>query len=260
MGRMLVALNEGGIMEQFTEGAAPYEEVALLDCQNGEAGDTFTFGEQWRSLVEGYFSGELPSWIQFEPDAESPGAAPAQQGCDGNHGGPRCGDPGCWNVEVAAVEEVSLKEALEKIAQWPDGGNTSGQNNIKAFAQGMLRSHEALYGNPSNPEAMKRRVESGIQYLREQAIEPFVLHLDEGKQFSVELTPSKPEAGCDQRVLVCREGLGYTTVNYTSEGLILDVYSNGYELEPVHTACVYAEDLAGERLQEGAEPNAGRAA
>jgi len=36
------------------------------------------------------------------------------------------------------AERDAYRDALTKIADWPDGGNTYGQNKIKAFALGIL--------------------------------------------------------------------------------------------------------------------------
>ncbi|HFQ92060.1 MAG TPA: hypothetical protein ENK29_04190, partial [Chromatiales bacterium] len=40
--------------------------------------------------------------------------------CDGNHGGPRCGDPGCWNDDPRELEnEVRLlHDRLNAITMW----------------------------------------------------------------------------------------------------------------------------------------------
>lgn len=46
----------------------------------------------------------------------------------------------------------------------------------------------------------------------------------------------------DHRVLVGRKGWGQTTVNYTHEGLIVDVYSED-DLEPVFSIALPSEDL-----------------
>lgn len=43
-------------------------------------------------------------------------------------------------VRVVARDEASeLRAALERIADWPDGGNLYGQANIKRFAADTLR-------------------------------------------------------------------------------------------------------------------------
>jgi len=39
------------------------------------------------------------------------GPKPAK--CDGNHGGPRCADPECWNDDAQAVETEALRDMLD---------------------------------------------------------------------------------------------------------------------------------------------------
>jgi hypothetical protein len=46
----------------------------------------------------------------------------------------------------------------------------------------------------------------------------------------------------DCRVSVMKEGHGFTCINYTHEGLILDVFDEN--ADEVHTASVFNEDLA----------------
>lgn len=107
-------------------------------------------------------------------------------------------------------------------------------------------------GQPTIPmknafEQLRLTVGEQIAQLRSMAEEPFLLPVSGG--LDIELRPSNE----DQRVSICKRGQGYTCVNYTNEGLILDVFPNE-DLEPVHTASIYATDLAWGHAQEhGAE-------
>lgn len=107
-------------------------------------------------------------------------------------------------------------------------------------------------GQPTIPmknafEQLRLTVGEQIAQLRSMAEEPFLLPVSGG--LDIELRPSNE----DQRVSICKRGQGYTCVNYTNEGLILDVFPNE-DLEPVHTASIYATDLAwGHAPEHGAE-------
>ena len=52
----------------------------------------------------------------------------------------------------------------------------------------------------------------------------------------------------DDRVLIGREGWGFTTVNYTSEGVIVDVVGE-FDVSPMHTASIEAWDLVQKDMQ-----------
>lgn len=88
-----------------------------------------------------------------------------------------------------------------------------------------------------NVEALTKQIEANIALLRSATLEPVSIAVSD--KTDIELHP-----GVDERVVVGRVGWGDTVVNYTSEGLILDVYPHA-ALEPVHTATISAEDLAG---------------
>lgn len=79
-----------------------------------------------------------------------------------------------------------------------------------------------------------------IKALREQAIEPFTLNVSE--DIDIEIRP----AGEGDRVTVGRAGWGDAIVNFTNEGLILDVYGAGEPMEPLHTTCIERSDFQGE--------------
>ncbi len=79
-------------------------------------------------------------------------------------------------------------------------------------------------------------INKAIAELRALTIDPFSLRV--GAEVDIELYPEKES----ERVLVARRGLGRTLVNYTSEGLILDVFGEE-EIEPIHSAALHASDL-----------------
>lgn len=84
---------------------------------------------------------------------------------------------------------------------------------------------------------MKRQVNDLIGKLRTMSDEPFELSISE--QVQVFLSPIN---GGGDAVTVSRSGWGQTNVNYTHEGLILDVYAEDAP-ESLHTTSIYAEDL-----------------
>lgn len=86
---------------------------------------------------------------------------------------------------------------------------------------------------------LKQRIEADIAQLRLVAEEPISIQLTD--VIDMEVRPKDD----DDRVLVGRTDWGYTIVNYTSEGLIVDVIAQG-ELEPAYTASLHSSDLTQE--------------
>lgn len=79
-------------------------------------------------------------------------------------------------------------------------------------------------------------ISNSIARLRQVIDEPVSIQWAEDVE--IEVRP----AFDDDRVLVGRKDWGSTIVNYTSEGVILDVVAEG-DVSSVHTACVYADEL-----------------
>jgi hypothetical protein len=69
-GLALVVLSPGGVMEMIFHGKAPWAEVETIDCQNGEAGDVFSFEEKWAPILDKAFGvGDWPRYVRIEgPD------------------------------------------------------------------------------------------------------------------------------------------------------------------------------------------------
>ena len=69
-GLALVVLSTGGVMEMTFHGKAPWAEVETIDCQNGEAGDVFSFEEKWAPILDKAFGvGDWPRYVRIEgPD------------------------------------------------------------------------------------------------------------------------------------------------------------------------------------------------
>lgn len=88
-----------------------------------------------------------------------------------------------------------------------------------------------------NVEAVTKQIEENIALVRSASLDPVSIAVSD--KTDIELHP-----GVDERVVVGRVDCGHTIVNYTSEGLILDVYPHA-GLESVHSASIYAEDLEG---------------
>ena len=90
------------------------------------------------------------------------------------------------------------------------------------------------------PEKLRENIETDLAYLRTIIDEPVSIKYGAHVDFEV-----RPDNDGD-RLLVGRDGWGFTTVNYTGEGLIVNVFSED-SLEPVYTVPIYAEDLEAER-------------
>jgi hypothetical protein len=178
--KILIVLNEGGIMDDMAMGLPPYEDYALIDCQNGAAGDIFTFTEDWRPLLQQFFHGDIPAFVKIEPSA------------------------------------TLTPEQAEKAMQ-------------------------------ARIDALKDRVQANIAELRAISQDPFSIPIA-GTPVDIEIHPENH----DQRVTVGHETMGYTVVNYTQEGLIMDVYSGDPgSLDPTFTSNWYRDDL--ECDDDGAE-------
>lgn len=99
----------------------------------------------------------------------------------------------------------------------------------------------------TTPEKLREDIESDIAYLRTVIDEP--VSIKYGAHVDLEVRPDND----GDRLLVGRDGWGFTVVNYTSEGLIVDVISEG-SLDPIYTASIYAEDLEAEWESTSTEP------
>jgi hypothetical protein len=87
-------------------------------------------------------------------------------------------------------------------------------------------------------EVLLNGVASGMAQLRAVIEEPVSLGYSEN--IYLEVAP----ASHDERVNVCNHDMGWTTVNYTSEGLILDVFANDHSaLSPVSSLQLMRDDL-----------------
>lgn len=98
-------------------------------------------------------------------------------------------------------------------------------------------------GQAPSAENLLARVSRDMQQLRELIEEPQVLNYSE--KVYLEVAP----AAHDQRVNVCHREMGWTTVNYTAEGLIVDVFNAGNDPEPISELGFHYDDLA---TREGA--------
>lgn len=85
-------------------------------------------------------------------------------------------------------------------------------------------------------EALKARIEADIAQLRTIADDPVDIAYGENISFEVR------HISDSERLNVYRKGWGGTTVNYTHEGLILDVYAEE-SITSHHTVAIEAADL-----------------
>ena len=88
------------------------------------------------------------------------------------------------------------------------------------------------------------RVRSDVALLRQVAIEPVDIPYGEGVSFEI-----RPNDEGD-RLNVYRKDWGTTCVNYTGEGLILDVYSEG-AMDTLHTTSIESAELVDTDQESG---------
>lgn len=83
---------------------------------------------------------------------------------------------------------------------------------------------------------LANRLESLLEQLRRVAIEP--MSIQYSKDVDIEIRP----VADDDRILVGRKDWGDTVVNYTTEGLIVDVFRQN-DIDVLSTQCFYQEDI-----------------
>lgn len=93
--------------------------------------------------------------------------------------------------------------------------------------------------------ALAADIERRIRELREMARDPVSIRLSD--ELDIEL--DAPQG--DNRILIGRKGWGFTVVNYTSEGCIVDVCEQAAG-ESVRTICVGRDELVAD--ESGAPP------
>lgn len=84
-------------------------------------------------------------------------------------------------------------------------------------------------------EQLRVKLELDLIYLRSVLIEPVMIQYDE--HVSIDIRPDNDDA----RVSVLHDEWGFATVNYTGEGVIVDVADQGGNI--VHTAPIGADEL-----------------
>lgn len=132
---------------------------------------------------------------------------------------------------------------VEKIFEWPH------DSTVSIRFDGKVKTTTASYpnivplavcaGGPKSALAagvLANQVEDLLKRLRLTAIEPMSIGYSD--LVDIEVRP----IGDDDRVLVGRNGWGETVVNYTTEGLIVDVHADGTQ-GTLSTQNFYQEDL-----------------
>lgn len=89
---------------------------------------------------------------------------------------------------------------------------------------------------PTDLKAVVARIEADIALLRMTCDEPISIKLSD--KIDIEIRPAQD----DDRVLVGRSDWGFTVVNYTTEGLILDVIAEG-DTASLHMVNFHRSDL-----------------
>lgn len=100
-----------------------------------------------------------------------------------------------------------------------------------------MSSAQADQDDATSIEQLRAAVEAGLRELIQRCTTPVnVRYLD---KVSLEICP----LDYGSRVTVCHDEFGGACVNYTEEGLILDVLGHQGD-EPLHSATFFADDLA----------------
>ena len=90
-------------------------------------------------------------------------------------------------------------------------------------------------------ESLVARITEDLRRLRYILEEPTSIKYGYDVPVDIEIRPLD-----DDRVLVGCEGQGFTTVNYTDEGLTIDVIPEG-TIDILHTAAFFKDDLSEEQ-------------
>lgn len=89
-------------------------------------------------------------------------------------------------------------------------------------------------------ELLKKRINRGIARLREIAVEPVDITFAENLSFEV-----RPKTYGDDRMYVFRKDWGGVSVNYTQEGVIVDLFPED-SLNFIGTLTAFKDDLVAE--------------
>ena len=110
----------------------------------------------------------------------------------------------------------------------------------KAYRYGdhLPAERVGVYGEGVTDEEQDliRVISESIARLREVISEP--VSIPWAANLDIEVRPNLD----DDRLVIGRKDWGHTVVNYTDEGVIVDVVAQG-DTGSAHTACLYAEDL-----------------
>ena len=143
-------------------------------------------------------------------------------------------DPGNTATIVTVEDDNDVRVVVDT-----EGGKTVIIRDERAYGSVATKAASV---QEATVQGLQREIESRIARLREVLQEPVSLRV--GEQVSLELRP----AGDDDLIGVCHDELGFTNVNYTDEGVVIDVWpaelSDG-PVEPVSTQCVFRDQLEG---------------
>lgn len=139
------------------------------------------------------------------------------------------------------------KEAVTHPACKPDvrvnsGALTLALNVLRRAGKGEVAAEleATVQREPVTQQELIEEISRLVQMARKQAIEPFSVKV--GEKVDVEFRPAEG----DERVIVGHQGWGYTVVNYTGEGLIVDSFPEG-DLEAARTYCIGSDELCAQK-------------
>lgn len=150
---------------------------------------------------------------------------------------------------VAAIQsdfEAFMRRAKNEVAHpacKPDvrvnsGALTLALNVLRRAGKGEVADElqATAQHEPESQEELIEEIRRLIQRARRQAIEPFSVKV--GEKVDIEFRPVND----DDRVVVGHQDWGFTVVNYTEEGVIVDAFAEG-ELEAAQTFAIDSADL-----------------
>lgn len=138
-----------------------------------------------------------------------------------------CDPDGAWRLANRWQADDALDQVEGEITHWMPYIIPSPRLEVAARSEKPLAQ-------------LRAEVEAGLAELLRRADEPLAINYGQGVYLE-----ACPPLHYGERVAVCHREFGWTCVNYTSEGLILDVFDREGD-EPVGSMTFLADDLLAE--------------
>lgn len=128
-----------------------------------------------------------------------------------------------FDAVMRGCEAAPSHPACKPDVRVNSGALTLALNVLRRAGKGEVAAEleATVQRDPATQQELIEEISRLVQVARNQAIEPFSVTVSE--KLDVEIWPS----ALDDRVIVGREGWGYTGVRYTHEGVIVDTFAEG---------------------------------